>query len=227
MFHPILTISRECGSGGHSIGVAVSKALDIPLYDSEIIDLMAKRTNLAKEYLASQEDLFGPGYATRMANPFSTGASLPDEVQLMLTKLILELVEQGPCVIIGRCADYILRNRPNCLHAFIHAPMEFKVNRAMYDAQYRFLDHQDVARMNDVQRRTYLANRLAKRDKNRSRYYEFYTGRTWGDYKNYDICINSGRWGIEGSTRLLSLCYGQVQAEFSQTYVERSEEDDE
>ena len=183
---PVISISRQFGSGGHSIGEAVAKQLDVPFYDGEIVEQVAEKSGYAKELIEEQ------GEATSSASKiFDISAasamyfqSPQDEIFLAQRKVILEAARKGPCVIVGRCSDYILRNAEiSCLNVLIHADMEHRIKRVLE----RYGDIKNV----DVRKR------ILKKDKQRRTYYRYYTDQHWGDYANYDIALDSGNLGEE------------------------------
>lgn len=182
----IITISREFGSGGRSIGKLVAEKLGYKFYDSEIVNEVAKRSGFSPEFIEEYGE-----YATARSSLLFTLAtanqsgmqalSMHDRLYIEQTKIIEELAQAGNCVIVGRCADYILRDRKDCLHVFIHADMESRAKRIV--ERY---GESDKAPM----------KRLTEKDQKRKVYYRNYTGRTWGQAQNYDLCLNSGVLGI-------------------------------
>ncbi len=189
---PIITISREFGSGGHSIGEAVAKELGIPFYDGEIVNQVAIESGYAKELIEEQ------GEHTTAGNKWFdvTAASAmyfqspQDEIFLAQRKVILECAAKGPCVIVGRCSDYILKTEEiPSLHILIHADMEHRIARVLQ----RYGEIKDV----DVKKR------ILKKDKQRRTYYRYYTDQRWGEYQNYDLSIDSGTLGEETSVHMI------------------------
>ena len=181
---PVITISREFGSGGHSIGEKVAKKLNIPFYDSEIVTKTAADSGYAKELIEEQ------GEDTSSANKwFSISAasamyfqSPQDEIFLAQRKVILECAAKGPCVIVGRCSDYILKNEEiPCMNVLIHADMIHRISRV--NERYGEIKNVDTKK------------RIQKKDKQRLTYYRYYTDQHWGDYRNYDISLDSGILG--------------------------------
>lgn len=184
MKNRIITISREFGSGGRTVGKLAAQKLDIPCYDQELIEKIAEQSGFAPEYIKEQGE-----YAVRarwlsnaMASRFSNGLTSQDQLWLIQRKVILELAEKGPCVIVGRCADYILREEADCLTAFIHASMEKRAER--------------IVQVYGEREET-PEKRLRDKDKRRAAYYQFYTDMTWGDARHYDVALDSGVFGIE------------------------------
>lgn len=181
--YPIITISREFGSGGHSIGKKVAEKLGIPFYDSEIVDQVARRSGYSKAVISEQGE-----YTDKMSKWFSVSSgtamyfeSPQDEIFRAQKKVILDCAKEGPCVIVGRCADYILEGEEfHTLNIFIHASMENRIARVKER-------YGDVG--GDVKKR------LIRKDRNRKTYYKYYTDREWGKYANYQINLDSGALG--------------------------------
>lgn len=184
----IITISREFGSGGRTIGKAVAQKLGIPCYDAELITEMAKQSGFAEDYVREAGE-YAPGgllnsmFTSRAGGP--TNEDIPWQIQC---NMVAQLAKKGPCVIVGRCGDYILRDRPDVLKVFVHADMAFRAKRIV-----------------EVygQREESPEQRLKDKDKRRSTYYRFYTGRKWGQLDTYDLMLNSGVLGIEKCTELI------------------------
>lgn len=186
----IITISREFGSGGRTIGKEVAKRLNIPFYDKELIEKVARESGLNVNYI---EEL---GEYAPSSNPFAyaflghyiDGMSMNDYIWMMQRKIILELVQEGPCVIVGRCADYILRDRDDCFNVFICSDLDKKVERIV--RLYGETDEKPE-------------KRLADKDKKRRANYKYYTDQVWGLAQNYHLCLNSGEIGIDKCTELI------------------------
>lgn len=194
----IITISRQFGSRGHSIGEAVANQIGIPCYDKQILDRIAAETGLA------------PGYIKEASEYASANNSLlwnlvigrrkgdaPEEnpadiVYFAQAKIIRELVEQDPCVIIGRCSDYILRDRDDCLHIFICAG---KHSRAKHILE----QYGDSS--------TPIEKRISDKDTRRSLYYSHYTDQVWGSPENYHATLNSGALGEEACIQIIRELY--------------------
>ena len=190
----IITISREFGSGGRTIGKEVAERLGIPCYDQEIIDKIAEESGLAKGFIKERGE-----YAASSSwwQSVSTGRdyyghSQQDDLWRMQTRVILDLAEKGPCVIVGRCADYILRNRADCLTVFIHASMAKRAERIVN--VYGESNEEPEKRLHD-------------KDKRRKAYYEMYTDTKWGAARNYHIALDSGTLGIEKCVDIIVQLY--------------------
>lgn len=190
----IITISREFGSGGRTIGRMVAQKLGIPFYDKELVDQIAVESGFAPKYIEEHGE-HAPGLS-RLAYAFApqgvpgvmNGLSTADFLWNIQCNVILQLAEKGPCVIVGRNADYILKDREDTLHAFIHADMKFRADR--------------IVRLYGESEKSPEA-RLQEKDKRRKVNYQHYTGRTWGQAQNYDITLNSSALGIENCVDII------------------------
>lgn len=184
----IITISREFGSGGRTIGHMVAEKLGIPFYDKELVDHIALETGFAPNFVeehgehAPGASIFSYAFAHQSVPGVMHGLSTADFLWNVQCSVILQLAEQGPCVIVGRNADYILKDREDTFHAFIHASKEFRADRIV--RLYGESEKSPEARLNE-------------KDKRRRVNYQHYTGREWGMSQNYDICLDSSRLGIE------------------------------
>lgn len=193
----IVTISRQYGSGGRYIGENLAKAMGVPCYDEKLIDMVAKESGFAQSFVAEKGErmtgslLFNIASSLSFANNvFSTnnGVTLQDEIYFTQNRIIKELANKGPCVIVGRCADYILREREDCLNVFIYADEESKIERA---EKYFNITREEAPAV------------LKKKDKARANHYKYYTDQEWGMASNYDLCLNSGLIGIEGCVKAI------------------------
>ena len=200
MSERILTISREFGSGGRTVGRMAATALHIPCYDQEILEELAKKSGFTQGYIREQGEYAAHAgwLSNALASRFSDGLTSQDRLWVLQRELILELAEKGPCVIVGRCADFILREKADCLTAFIHADMAFRAKRIV-----------------EVygQRQDSPEKRLQDKDRRRAAYYQFYTDTRWGQARNYHIALDSGVLGIDRCAELLAKLYescGQV-----------------
>ncbi len=184
----IITISREFGSGGRTIGRMVAEKLGIPFYDKELVDQIAVESGFAPQYVEEHgehspgKSFFSYAFAHHGVPGVMNGLSTADFLWNIQCNVILQLADKGPCVIVGRNADYILKDRKDCLHAFIHADMDFRADR--------------IVRLYGESEKSPEV-RLQEKDKRRRVNYQHYTGRTWGTAQNYDICLNSSVIGIE------------------------------
>ena len=193
----IVTISRQYGSGGRYIGENLAKAMGVPCYDEKLIDMVAKESGFAQSFVAEKGErmtgslLFNIASSLSFANNvFSTnnGVTLQDEMYFTQNRIIKELADKGPCVIVGRCADYILREREDCLNVFIFADNESKIERA---EKYFNITREEAPAV------------LKKKDKARANHYKYYTDQEWGMASNYDLCLNSGLIGMEGCVKAI------------------------
>ena len=193
----IVTISRQYGSGGRYIGENLAKAMGVPCYDEKLIDMVAKESGFAQSFVAEKGErmtgslLFNIASSLSFANNvFSTnnGVTLQDEIYFTQNRIIKELADKGPCVIVGRCADYILRETEDCLNVFIFADNESKIERA---EKYFNITREEAPAV------------LKKKDKARANHYKYYTDQEWGMASNYDLCLNSGLIGIEGCVKAI------------------------
>lgn len=189
----IITISREFGSGGRFIGEEVAKKLGIAYYDKNIISQIAEKSGLAPEYiqesaeLSPKKDLF----AYALVGRDITGKSVEDMVYEAQRKVILELADKEPCVIIGRNADYILKERDDILNIFIHGDMPEKIQRIT--RLYKVEEQEAVKMMTDT-------------DKRRMTNYNFYTEQKWGKASNYTLCLNSSQLGYDRCEAIIIEC---------------------
>ena len=194
----IITISREFGSGGRSIGREVAAKLGIPFYDSELVEKIALETGFAPSFVEEHGE-HAPS-ASRLSYAFAhagvpgvmNGMSAADFLWSIQCSVILQLAEQGPCVIVGRNADYILKDRTDCLDVYIHAPDEARAER--------------IVRLYGQSEKS-IESRIQEKDKRRRINYQHYTGRTWGQAQNYDLCLDSAALGIESCVDIIISCY--------------------
>lgn len=190
----IITISREFGSGGRSIGREVASRLGIPFYDKELVDKIALESGFAPTFVEEHGE-HAPG-RSRLSYAFShqgapgvmNGMSAADFLWSIQCSVILQIAEQGSGVIVGRNADYILKDHPNCLNVYIHANDEFRADR--------------IVRLYGESEKSPQA-RLAEKDKRRRVNYLHYTGQEWGTAQNYDICLDSSRLGLDKCVEII------------------------
>ena len=184
----IITISREFGSGGRTIGKKVAEKLGIPFYDKELVNQVSVESGFSPTYVeehgehAPGKTLFSYALTSQGVPGMLNGMSANDFLWNIQCNVILQLADKGPCVIVGRNADYILKDRPDTLNIYVHADKEFRAER--------------IVRLYGNSEKTPAA-RLNEKDKRRRVNYQHYTGRTWGAAENYDICLDSGKLGIE------------------------------
>ncbi len=185
----IITITRQYGSGGHEIGKKLAQKLEIPFYDKELITLAAKESGVSPEVFEQVDEKatnsllyalslglydYGSGFNSAMGD-----LPVNDKLYILQHKIIKELADKENFVIVGRCADYILRENNNVVKVFIYADVESRINRVLQR-------HDDIDPTRGKQA-------VLKADKTRSNYYSFYSGQKWGLPENYDLCINSSK----------------------------------
>ncbi|HAS78170.1 MAG TPA: cytidylate kinase-like family protein [Ruminococcus sp.] len=186
--HKIITIERQYASGGLEIGQKVSELLGIPIYNREILAKAAEKLNVSEEYLESSEESASGSLLMSLSMAMNTmgniydNVPLPDKLFFAESEIIRNLADTESCIIVGRCADYILREREDCLRIFIYADNDFRRQRAIQNYNASEKDADGLVRRND---------------KRRSSFYTFNSGRKWGIKENYHICLNSGKLGIK------------------------------
>ena len=183
----IITIGRQFGSGGRAVGEKLANKLGVSFYDKELISLAAKESGISPEVFDNVDEKAANSllYSLSMGlynfgSGFSAMGDLPvnDKLYLLQHKIIKEIAEKENCVFVGRCADYVLRDNPNCVNIFIYADMGFRKQEAVKKHGI------------DENRAEHI---ITKTDKSRSNYYSFYSGQKWGMAENYDLCINSAK----------------------------------
>ncbi len=196
----VITIGRQYGSAGHDIGELAAKELGFKFYDKELVEMAAKESNISSEAVKNIDEkasssllysLASGSYSVRgIAGPLYYEMPLNDKLFLAQSNVIKKVTAEDNCVIVGRCADYVLEEEKDIdlLSVFVHAPLEFRVGRVME----AFKLPQKKAK-----------DRVVKTDKQRKTYYSYYANRDWGDMLNYDICINSEKFGIERGAKLI------------------------
>lgn len=209
----VITIGRQCGSGGRMIGQKIAERLGVKCYDKELLNLASKNSGLCKELFESHDekptssflyslvmDTYSLGYTT------SAYTDMPINHKIFLAQFdtIKKLADEESCVIVGRCADYALADYPNVLTVFVTGNEEEKVHRL---AEINNIDPQKAREM------------MIKTDKRRSSYYNYYSSKKWGDAQSYDLCINSTVLGVENSVEVILDCAKRKMA-----YCEDKEE---
>ncbi len=193
----IITIGRQYGSGGRYVGKILSEQLNIPFYDKEVLALAAKDSGISEALFAQQEEqptkslLFSlvTGYQMRGdINNFYMDMPLNHKIFLAQFEAIKKIAEQGPCVIVGRCADYVLSDYKNAVRCFIFADMAARVKRAV---EHYGLEKEHAEAF------------ILKKDKQRASYYDYYAQGKWGDVTNYNLAIDTGAVGVEGAVELI------------------------
>ena len=200
----IITISREFGSGGRSIGRKVAEELGIPFYDKELVDQIALESGFAPRFVEEHGEhspgssLFSYAFAPQGVPGIMNGLSTADFLWNIQCSVILQLAEQGPCVIVGRNADYILKDRPDALHIYVFADTPYRADR--------------IVRLYGESEKT-PEQRLNEKDKRRRVNYQHYTGRTWGQAQNYDLCLDTGVLGEDFCTEVIVKAYQDSKKE--------------
>lgn len=187
MENRIITIGREYGCGGRLVAKKLAEKLGFAYYDSDLISLAAEKTGMTESYVKEIEQkkvsnflysLFLPGQAL----------TLPDQVFIAQAEVIRAAAGKESCVFVGRCADYILKDFPNCVNLFLYAPLETRITRVCEE-------YKEIGR---DQAEAYIA----RKDKERASYYNYFSTNVWGNYKNYDLCIDC-RIGVDATVGLV------------------------
>lgn len=187
----VITIGRQYGSGGREIGKKLAQHYEIPFYDNELITRAAKESGFAEEAFEKAEDKATHSLLYSLAMGINVygnqdfgfaGLSLDDRIFLAQSDVIRKVAQEGPCVIVGRCADYVLREYANVVNLFISASMDFRLQRAIHE--YRIEESK-------------AADFILKNDKRRGNYYSYHVGEKWTNLTNYDLVIRSDIGGID------------------------------
>lgn len=193
----VITIGRQYGSGGREIGQKLAGRLGIKCYDNELLDRAAKESGICQELFENHDEkptnsflysLVMDTYSMGYASAALSGMPINHKVFLAQFNAIKKIADEGPCVMVGRCADYALDDYPNRISVFIYGSMDKRIRRIA--DKYNFTD----AKAKDV---------ITKTDKQRASYYNYYTNKRWGDIASYDLCINSSILGIDGTVEIL------------------------
>lgn len=187
----VITIAREYGSGGRTIGEMLARDLNIHYYDKELMKLASDDSGINEALFANADEKVKATSLFRIAKSAYSGELIPPESEDFVSndnlfnyqaKIIRQLAEEESCVIIGRCSDYILKDYDNVLSVFIHAPLEFCLEQA---AKKHSMSPKELEKF------------VERTNKHRAEYYKYYTGRSWTDAKNYDLCLDSSKLGFE------------------------------
>lgn len=193
----IITIGRQFGSGGHEIGARLAEDLDIKLYDKEMLAIAAKESGICEEIFETHDekptnsflyslvmDTYSVGYS---GNAYS---DMPINHKVFLAQFdaIKKIADKGPCILVGRCADYALENYDNVVNVFIHADLDARIRR--------------IAKFNDLTD-TKAKDMILKADKKRASYYNYYSNKKWSDSESYELCISSSELGIDGTVKAI------------------------
>ncbi|MBT9795862.1 MULTISPECIES: AAA family ATPase [Hungatella] len=200
MGHKIITIGRQFGSGGHEIGERLSKALDIPLYDRDLVEMAAEKMGLSEISVEEVDEsvlntfLSAYRYPDHVNSFTGYGLPLNDSTYLAQSSIIESLAKRGPCIIVGRCADFVLRQNPDCLNIFICADMKDRIERIM--DRYHLTEKE-------------AATAIKRTDRRRKNYYETYTDQNWGSPDSHQLLINVSKLGLKRSLDLIEYLYKQ------------------
>ena len=193
----VITIGREFGSGGHEIGMKLAEKLGIKCYDKELLELAAKESGLCEELFASQDEkptnsflysLVMDTYSFGYSSAGFTDMPMNHKIFLAQFEAIKKLASEGPCVMVGRCADYALADNPNCFSVFVHANLDWRINRIAQKYNKNAKEAKDM---------------INKTDKSRSSYYNYYTNKKWGSADSYNLCLDSSKLGIDGTAKAI------------------------
>ena len=193
MSFKIITISREFGSGGRFIGEQIAQKCGIEFYDKKIIEHVANELGISEQIVANQGEYAPAGsiFSYAFVGRDITGVSLSDQIFNIQQKLIKDIAQKEPCVIVGRCADYILSDRDDVLNVFIHGDMPEKIQRI---SRLYHVNEQEAVKL------------IADTDKRRMTNYNFYTGQKWGKASNYTLCLNSSQLGYGRCEAVIMEC---------------------
>lgn len=208
MAKTVITIARQYGSGGKTVGKMLAKRLDIPCYGREIIELAAEDSGINPTLFQDEKkkhhglrSFLSRGFKSSMPlSPESAGFTKDDNLFRYQAKIIRQLAEEGSCVIIGRCADHILADMPGVVRVFVHAPADFCLQEAM---KVNSLPEAEVEKL------------IAQTDDYRAHYYKYYTGQEWKNARNYDLSLDSSKLGFDGTVEAI-LSYIEVRKRFDE-----------
>ena len=193
----IITIGRQYGSAGYEIGKKLANELGVKLYDKEMLKRAAKESGMCEELFETHDEKPTNSFLYSLVmDTYSLGyssggyAEMPINHKVFLAQFdtIKKIADEGPCVMVGRCADYALEDYKNVINVFIYADLEQRIRRVA--RKYDLTD----AKAKDI---------IIKTDKKRSSYYNYYTNKEWGDAKGYDLCLNSGKLGVDGTVKVI------------------------
>ena len=201
----IITIARQYGSGGRTVGKMLAERLQIPYYDREIISMASEDSGINAALFQDEKKihslralLTGGYHSTKLISPESAGFTKDDNLFTYQAKIIRQLAEEGSCVLIGRCADHVLKEMPGVGRVFVHAPADFCLREGM---KVNSQPENEVVKL------------IARTDDYRARYYKYYTGKEWKDALNYDLSLDSSRLGFDGTVEAI-LAYIEVRKKF-------------
>lgn len=203
----VITIARQYGSGGKTIGKMLAERMQVPFYDKELMRMASDESGISEGLFAGADEkvknsllmsIVKNVYSGELITPDSDDFTSSDNLFNYQAKIIRELAEQQSCVIIGRCADYVLKDYDNVLSVFVHAPHDFCVEQA---GKKHSLNEKELEKL------------IAKTDRQRAGYYKYHTGREWTDARNYDLCLDSSKLGFE---RCVDEILAYINVRFSQ-----------
>jgi cytidylate kinase len=194
----VITVARQYGSGGREIGLRLGELLGVKAYDKELITMAAQKSGMSSEVLnhvdekATSSLLYTLAMGSSYFNSAAHNMNIPISDKLFMTQseIIREIADEGSCVIVGRCADHVLRQEENRISIFIYAPRDFKIDRII--ERHEGIDEKQAKELSQ------------KTDKRRINYYNYYTGKKWGSPENYHIMMDSSVLGIEGTAQALA-----------------------
>lgn len=192
--HSVITISRQYGSGGRDIAKALSKNLNIPFYDKEIIEMASQSSSIDQSFFEDYETNKPNAMLTDLSKSVAITTSIDDNVFAQHAKIIKKIADESPCIIVGRCADVVLKERQKVINVFIYGDMESRMKRIVEVYKEETTEAQDL---------------IKKVDKKRSSYYKHYSNASFGDAQNYTICLNSSELGIEECIHVIETIYKQ------------------
>lgn len=192
----IITLGRQFGSGGRAVGKKLAEDLGIPYYDKEILSRAAKESGICESLFENHDEkptnsfLYSLVMDTYSAGYAAMGMEMPMSQKVFLAQFdaIKKIAAEGPCVIVGRCADYALEELDNVVSVFVHAPLEKRIARV---GEYEKIDPAAAKKM------------VLQNDKKRASYYNYYSNKKWGDGATYDLCVNTGKVGIYGAAEII------------------------
>lgn len=192
----LVTISRQFGSGGREVGKKLAEALNVPFYDKELIEIAAKESGIDKELFENEEESTSKGYyflesiGLAMGSPIAgmNGQALNDRMFLAQSEVIRSIAASGSAIIVGRCADYVLEEFPECVNIFIHANMRSRKERAIHSYE---VDEEIIEKS------------IERIDKRRANYYNYYTDKKWGKVENYHLSIDTSKFGIDECVKII------------------------
>lgn len=194
----IITIGRQFGSCGHEIGEKLAELFHIGYYDKELLSRAAKESGYCEEMISKNDERPTNSFLYNLVmDTYSFGYNASSFVDMPISHKVFlaqfdtikKIADEGPCVIVGRCADYALADYKNCVHLFIHADEEFKIRHVM--EKYELSESKAKDMMN-------------KKDKQRQSYYNYYSSKKWGRADSYDLTINSAKLGVDGTVKLIA-----------------------